>query len=136
MTIRETDEVNKVIRFSVQGSVTGEDGVGVSTERFVSKSRRVVIEPEDWHLARAYNLRKILTPAGATCAWRTVRLAGDFYTPPVIDDATREHAVVLASGLDSGPHRLELISESSEPPLLEGVRIYRPPLQSHTGGEK
>ncbi len=136
MTIRETDEVNKVVRFSVQGSVTGEDGVGVSTERFVSKSRRVVIEPEDWHLARAYNLRKILTPAGATCAWRTVRLAADFYTPPVVDDATREHAVVLASGLDNGPHRLELISESSEPPLLEGVRIYRPPLQSHTGGEK
>lgn len=136
VTILETDEANKVVRSKVRGSVTGEDGVGVSTERFVSRSGRVVIEAGDWHLARAYSLRKVLTPVGALCRWRTVMLAADDYTPPAIEDATREHPVVLASGLTNGRHRLELTAETNEPPLLEGVRVYRPPLGPQSGGEQ
>lgn len=135
MTLVETDAENRVFRFCVTGSVTGEDGEGWSTSRFVSKSGRVVIEPEDWHLQRAAAYRKILTPPGAYCAWRTLRLAADVYIPPAIDDSTKEHAIVLASGLENARHRLELIAESQEPPMLEGIRVYRPPLAA-TGGPK
>ncbi|MCU0247661.1 MAG: hypothetical protein MUC42_13895, partial [Bryobacter sp.] len=59
MTLLETDEANKAVRFKVRGSATGDDGEGVSTERFVSKSGRIVIEAGDWHLARAFSLRKV-----------------------------------------------------------------------------
>ncbi len=136
MTILETDEANQVVRFKIRGSVTGEDGEGISTERFVSRSGRVVIETGDWHLARAYSLRKVLTPAGAVCRWRTLRLARDEYTPPAIEDATREHPVVLASGLTNGKHRLELIVETGEPPLLDGIRVFKPPLVKEQGGAR
>ena len=127
LTLTETDAASKVVRFTVRGSKTGADGEGISTERFVSKSGRVVIDPADWHLNRATEYSKKVTPAGAVCHWRVVPMFADVYEPPVMGDRTRDYAVTIANGLPNGKHRLELIAETPEAPLLESVRIYRPP---------
>lgn len=126
LIITETDDANKVVRFTVRGSKTGADGEGISTERFVSKSGRVVIDPADWHLNRATEYSKRRTPVGSACRWRVVPMFSDTYEPPVIGDRTRDYPVTIASGLSNGKHRLELIAETPEAPLLEAVRIYRP----------
>lgn len=128
LTITETDPANKAVRFEVRGSKTGPDGAGISTEKFVSKSGRVVISPEDWHLNRAYEYRKITTPVGAVCHWRALALYADVYEPPNVDDRTRDYPVTIAQGLPNTRHKLELIADSPEPPLLQAIRIYRPPL--------
>lgn len=128
LTITATDSVNRQVRFEVHGSRTGPDGSGISTERFVSKSGRVVIHPEDWHLNRAAEYSKVTTPVGAVCRWKAIPLYADIYEPPGIDDRTREYPVTVAQGLSNGKHQLELIAESPEPPLLEAIRVYRPPL--------
>jgi hypothetical protein len=52
----------------------------------------------------------------------------DVYEPPRVDDRTREYPLVVASGLKNGKHRLELVSETAEPPRIAAVRVYRPPL--------
>lgn len=128
LTITKTDPANQAVEFEVRGSKTGPDGSGISTERFVSRSKRVVLEPADWHLNRAYELRKTTTPVGAVCHWRVEPLFRDFYEPPRVDDRTREYPVTVARGLSNGTHRLEIISETPEALLLESIRIYRPPL--------
>lgn len=127
LTITETDAANKVVRFSVRGSRTGPDGEGLSTERFVSKSGRVVLDPADWHLNRAAEYSKKTTPAGSICRWQVVPMFSDSYEPPVIGDRTRDYSVTIANGLPNGKHRLELIADTPEAPLLESIRVYRPP---------
>jgi hypothetical protein len=126
LTIIDTDDANSVVRFTVRGSQTGPDGEGVSTERFVSKSGRVVLDPADWHLNRAAEYSKKTTPTGSVCHWRVVPMFSDTYEPPVIGDRTRDYPVTIANGLSNGKHLLELIAETPEAPLLESIRVYRP----------
>ena len=50
----------------MRGSATGEDGEGYSTNRFVSHSGRVVIEPDDWNLAYCVAVFKHALPENHT----------------------------------------------------------------------
>ena len=59
MRVVEASADESALRFEVYGSRTGPDGGGVSNERFVSRSGRVVIEPDDWGVKRAFDLRHI-----------------------------------------------------------------------------
>ena len=128
LKLLETDESNKVMRYEVRGSVTGWDGEGRSTERFVSNSGRVVIEPQDWHLARAYELQKKLTTVSSEASWDVVFLGTDVVEPRRIDDSTREYPVTIVQGLANGKHRLTLTQETVEPTQLEAIRVYCPPV--------
>jgi hypothetical protein len=112
------------LRFEVAGSETGPDGGGVSSERFVSKSGRVVIEPEDWTFARSFALRPLHTPAGFEVTWSVLPM----YRAPRIEDRTREQSTVLALGLVGAKHRLELIARGPNPPMIRALRVYRPPI--------
>ena len=62
-------------RFVAEGSVTGADGEGVSKEKFVSKSGRVVIHPQDWAMKRSFDLRKKPMPANWEVWWSVVPVA-------------------------------------------------------------
>ncbi|MEM7386354.1 MAG: SGNH/GDSL hydrolase family protein, partial [Verrucomicrobiota bacterium] len=62
------------IRFRVDGSVTGLDGEGFSDRRFVSRSGRVVIEPQDWHLEWCLGYRKMKLPDLFKIRWKTYPL--------------------------------------------------------------
>jgi hypothetical protein len=120
----------KQFSFTVTGSKTGPDGEGTSDKRFVSRSGRIVIEPQDWWLHADYNLAKKPTPEGYEVRWRVLPLFADRYAPPAALDSTREHAVTLAQGLSNGKHTLELIADDKNaPPPVAAFRVYRPPLK-------
>ncbi len=109
----------KSARFTLHGSITGDDGEGVSTNRFVSKSGRIVLEPEDWNLAYCYAVFKRAVPAGYEVKWQAV-LHGQDSVIPVTGPAGVENAVTVAQGLPPGKHVLEL----SGP--VAAVRSYYP----------
>ena len=107
-------------RFEVIGSKTGPDGVGMSTERFVSRSGRVIIEPGDWGVKRAFDLRHKPTPVGFEVRWQVIPMFVDRWQAPRVEDPSREYATTVALGLINGKHTLELTAVremSSERPL-------------------
>lgn len=130
LRVTSVDDAHRTIRFAVRGSRTGDDGAGISSEKFVSRSGRVVIEPGDWHFRRAYDLRKVPLPVGYEARWRVLPLFNDVYEPPRIDDRTREYSTLAASGLAPGKHVLELIAETAETPQIAAIRVYSPPLRT------
>jgi hypothetical protein len=123
-TITEMDDACKRFRFTVAGSVTGDDGTGDSETRFISRSGRVVIEPEYWFLAQACELTKQPFAAGHRIEWRSRLMGTDGLRAPAAIDPAREHVVTLAQGLRNGPHTLRL--EGTIP--LQCLRVYRPPV--------
>jgi hypothetical protein len=128
LRILEVNADESCAQFEVSGSSTGYDGRGVSTERFVSKSGRVVIEPGDWTLVRALKLRHCPTPRGFEVRWSVLPMFADIYTEPRIGDPSREKATTLALGLPNTRHKLGLIAEGSEVPKVREIRVYRPPV--------
>ena len=122
--IEPSDDL-KSFRFAVTGSVTGADGEGSSAERFVSRSGRVVIEPDDWSLARSREFTK--KPLGdAPLTWTIVPRFVDRWRAPANQDPTLEPATTLFSGLKNGHHTLELIADGDVSGLA-AIRIHRPP---------
>lgn len=113
--------------FDLVGSQTGPDGTGTSDQPFVSKSRRIVIAPEDWWPHHDWELSKKPTPEGFRIKWRVAAQFTDEYVAPTITDPTREWATTLAQGLHNGPHTLELVGDPKRTPIAV-VRVYTPPL--------
>ncbi|MEO8373507.1 MAG: SGNH/GDSL hydrolase family protein [Candidatus Solibacter sp.] len=129
LRVLETGPGDHPWRFQVTGSKTGPDGAGTSDQRFVSQSGRVVIEPGEWGVKRAFNLRKQPTPAGFEVRWQVLPLFTDLYRVPRIADPSKEYVTTLALGLSNGKHTLELVTTDRTNPPLRAIRVYRPPLQ-------
>ena len=89
--------------FRVSGSVTGEDGVGTNTERFVSNSGRVVIEPFDHWLGRTVLYGGGPIPDGFTASWAAVLNGADAVPTTLRPSAqVRGNCVVLAHRVVGG----------------------------------
>ena len=141
-----TDPYGKPIHFRVDGSVTGFDGEGWSTNRFVSKSGRVILEVGDFNTEiydyfcrramPSYKDERLidyfkshLAKPGVKIYWKTL-LAGA--SDPVSGGAGE--STVLAQGFENGPHRLSIkYPLGVEPGIshgvvrgLKGFRVYRP----------
>jgi hypothetical protein len=129
LRVLETNADDSRWRFEVVGSRTGKDGEGVSTERFVSRSGRVVIEPTDYGVKRAFDLLHVLTPVGFEVKWSVAPMFCDVYRAPRVADPSREYAVNLALGLSNGKHTLELTASGRTPPTIGVIRVYRPPVR-------
>ena len=129
LRVLETNAGDSRWRFEVVGSKTGKDGEGVSTERFVSQSGRVEIEPADYGVKRAFDLRHILTPVGFEVKWRVEAMFHDVYRAPRVSDPSREDSVTLALGLSNGKHVLEMAARGKTPPPIKAIRVYRPPVR-------
>ncbi len=110
----EANEDLSRIRFRVTGTKTGDDGEGVSTERFVSQSGRVVLDPRDWAMKRSFDLKKAPMPKDWEFGWRVVPLFADRYQPGT-----------LIGGCPPGVHRLELVA-GGEKPKIKAFRVWRP----------
>jgi hypothetical protein len=127
MNIEQLSPEGKICRFSLRGSLTGEDGQGYSTNRFVSRSGRIVIEPEDWNVAYSVSVFKRSLPPNHTATWRAVLRGADVTAPPTAAPGT-EACVSVAQGLAPGRHVLELrgpgLSEQAS-----AVRFYCPQTQ-------
>ena len=95
------------ILFKVEGSVTGPDGEGVSTERFVSPSGRVVIEPSDIPLAWQFGYTKKTLLPDFKVTWKNYPLFTDPYQASAAGTRT-----VLVQNCANGPHTLTIRPES------------------------
>jgi hypothetical protein len=115
LKVIEVDEKAERIRFTVAGSKTGPDGEGVSSERFVSKSGRVVIEPGDWWVKTIHQGGKRL-PVGFEIKWKAIPLFSDAWAG--------EETLTVAQGLPNGKHTLEIVGSGS----IRAIRVYRPPV--------
>lgn len=120
----------KEFKFEVTGSVTGNDGTGDSRERFVSKSGRVVIEPQDWSkLARARSMTEIPLPEDFRITWKSIPQYKDEFLAPAVHNSVIESATTVVQGIPNGPHRLTLIAaDEAAAKTLKAVRIYTPRL--------
>jgi hypothetical protein len=128
LRITQIDDAAEHIAFEVAGSVTGPDGQGTNAERFVSKSGRVVIEPQDWHVKRSRDQLKQPCPAGFEVKWKVVPLFTDEWSPEAPADPSHEYPTTAAQGLPNAKHVLELVSDGPAP-ALRAVRTYRPGLE-------
>jgi len=121
-------------RFSVSGSATGPDGSGVSTNRFVSHSGRVVIGPDDWHKRQPAGQDQL----GRVLAWNSEDRNLDDYVSQAVAGQSTEPVTTLVNDLPDGPHVLELIADSADAlPSITQFRIHHPAGQmpgSETGG--
>ena len=112
--------------FSVSGSVTGGDGSGRGSQRFVSDSGRIVIEPKDWVFEYDKKVGRRPAPDGFEVRWKVIPLFVDEYAPARVTDTTREDPTALASNLKNAKHTLSLVATGGKP-AIEAIRVYRPP---------
>lgn len=96
----------KKIHYKVRGSVTGEDGEGWSTEHFVSRSGRAIIEPSDWRVAWTLGYRKATLPDGFKVTWKSYPMFCRCYEPAPADART-----LLVQGCSNGTHTLTLVPQ-------------------------
>ena len=116
----------KRFAFSLAGSKTGPDGDGRSDARFVSKSGRVVIEPDAWNVGYALRLAGIKPmPEKLLVKWWVLPFFADKFVSPDVNDATSETIVPIAQGLSNAKHVLEISGTEATP--IEAIRVYRPP---------
>jgi len=137
MQVRKAADEDKHFTFSLAGTKTGADGEGRSDQRFVSKSGRVVIEPEDWNVSYALGLAKVKpVPPQFSVSWDIVPRFTDELTFAWIQPSDRlpvqaasESIVSVANGLPPGKHTLEITGDASAP--LIAIRIHTPPLKAN-----
>jgi hypothetical protein len=113
-------------KFQATGSVTGADGEGDTTNRFVSKSGRVVLDVDDYNFTPALVMSR--NPAATTfqVRWRVAPQGVDEFAVPAARNPFGETVVTVAQGLANGRHTLEVTGGPDTP--VAAVRVYRPPL--------
>ncbi len=129
LTLTEMSDDMKNVKFTLQGSKSGADGEGVSTNRFESQSRRIVIDPEDWNLPFCRIVFNHALAPGFQIHWQVRPLFQDVFHATATQDPTIENTITLAQGLANGHHHLELRGRSAA--NLAALRVYRPPMGFH-----
>jgi hypothetical protein len=103
----------KDFKYAVAGTKTGPDGEGSSAARFVSTSRRVVLDPKDFFFE---NCRKPIAP-GFEIKWSS--------RPQFADVLKAPGWTTIVQGLPNGRHVLELKGDAK----IKLLRVYRPPVK-------
>ena len=117
VTLARASDDYKSFQFSLTGSKTGPDGLGSAGRKFISKSGRIVIEPDDWNLqfCRKVFARKL--DDGFRITWKSIPRW----------DALPLQRRTFAQGLSNGKHTLELSGAALQQYGLTGLRFFRPP---------
>lgn len=116
---------DKSFRYSVSGSVTGEDGEGQSDQDFASRSGRVQIAKDDWFTG----FSKDTMIVGFKATWEARLQSQNSYQTPLTPNAATEYATTLAQGFSNAPHSLELVARDGKQPAISAIRVYEPPLR-------
>jgi hypothetical protein len=116
---------DKSFRYSVSGSVTGEDGEGQSDQDFASRSGRVQIAKGDWFTG----FSKDTITVGFKATWEARLQSQDSYQTPLTPNAASEYATTLAQGFSNTAHTLELVARDGKQPAISAIRVYEPPLK-------
>jgi len=129
LTVRDsiTNDWPPRLSFSLEGSKTGPDGEGWSTNLFVSNSGRVVIDPDGWLMLFWAFLRPLpKLPEGHQIRWRSFIQGIDEFTPE-IENPGLEPVVTLAHGLANGSHVLTLqAADESARNAIRAIRVFNP----------
>jgi len=104
-------------RFTLKGSVTGEDGEGITTEPFVSKSGRVKIPVRAWS-----DWQQWPHPApGRETRWSVHPLFTDVWTARPAGEE-----VLLLQGCSNTTHKLTIKLPKGAKSGIEGFRVWKP----------
>lgn len=128
--ILECDLEKDILRYEVSGSKTGPDGIGDHKKRFISKSGRVVIEPNMWMVNWSLRYKKASLPEDYKVTWETKPLFVDNWKQPTISDSSKEYSTTLAQGMKNGEHTLTLSPKTKGKLPIDSFRVYHPPLES------
>lgn len=120
LSIIWVDTIQQKIRFSLSGSVTGEDGVGSSDSLFRSTSDKIIIQPGFWFRAKEFAKFPWLKP-GDVLHWQVRSMCHDEIKPQ--PSAT----ITIIQGLENGPHQLQLQGKALKD--LQALIVYEPPLK-------
>ena len=114
--------------FTVSASKTGDEGSGDSSHSFLSKSGTIGIEPQDWILQSAFELKHIPLQAPFEVHWSVKNICDG--EPEVIDrgDGTMQYRYVLGAGLSNERHTVKLSSPPNDLADITEFRAYKPPL--------
>ncbi|OGV72719.1 MAG: hypothetical protein A3K19_02775 [Lentisphaerae bacterium RIFOXYB12_FULL_65_16] len=124
----ECDIEKNILKYEVEGSVTGLDGQGDQSKKFVSNSGRVVIDPGMWMVVHTLKYKKIPLPTDFVVTWEVKPLFVDTYQAPKTENAAKEYYTTLAQGLSNGKHTLKLVPNGDGALPIATFRAYRPPL--------
>lgn len=128
--ITEINHDASQFKFEVSGSKTGRDGIGISEQKFVSNSGRVVIEPKNWWLKNAREQSGKTTPKGFEIKWQVKPMFADTYIAPKVENSALEYLTTLAQNLKNCKHKLEIIPDKNGIVPIQTLRVYKPPLMS------
>jgi hypothetical protein len=120
-------------KFSLRGSVTGEDGQGSTIENFVSKSGRIIIDANDWRYIPDY---KPNMPGQPKQPAMILQIARDYLDQVSCLPDPGGHAqgdipyqyVTIADGLSPGEHELTLIPSDTGSFSIQTVEVHNPPM--------
>jgi hypothetical protein len=124
LKIDQVTSDGKLCHFALRGSISGDDGEGWSTNRFVSKSGRIAIEPDDWNLAYSIAVFNRPLPENHLVTWRSVLQGTDMAVPPTVSPGM-EACLTLAQGRLPGRHVLMLRAEGLAE-IIQAIRVYCP----------
>jgi len=124
LKINEISDDGQTVRFGLRGSVTGEDGDGISTNRFVSRSGRVLLMPEDWNLAYCYRVFHRTLAPGHTIEWSAEARGADTVSATTGPGVAAAGWVTVAQGLSNQLHQVEFGGVSSGSVM---ARVFQPP---------
>ncbi len=127
MTPHDFSSDSQRFAFSVRGSVTGPDGEGTNTQRFVSRSGRVVIEPGDHWLSLAVHWsggRPV--PEGYEAHWRVDRHFLEELPARTAPAYGARIVPRVLQGLADGPHRLRLVAVDGIGGGIDAVHVGSP----------
>ena len=117
ITLANASDDYQTFIFSLTGSKTGPDGIGSAGKKFVSKSGRIVIEPDDWNLQFCRKALARRLSDGFQITWKSIPL----WNTKLTGDGP------LLQGLPNGQHTLVLTGPALQKAGLSALRIYRPP---------
>jgi lysophospholipase L1-like esterase len=102
--------------FEARGSLTGDDGKGDSYSAFVSASKRVTIEPQDWATNYGYVVSKKVPPDGFEVSWT--------YAANFKDTIEGGGWHTIAQGLPNRDYSVRLTGKGLD--KVVEVKVFRP----------
>jgi hypothetical protein len=128
LTLTRISPDQKSFSFSVEASITGNEGGGDSAHDFLSKSGRLSIERQDWMVEPAFELKHIPLQAPFAVNWSVNDVCDG--SPEAIDrgEGSMEYRYVLGTGLVNERHRVTLSLSPGDLANVTEFRAYKPRL--------
>lgn len=128
LTAHIDSDNGRKFRFTVVGSVTGNDGQGDHTKRFVSTSGRLRIDPRRFSFAEAVQIRKRALPEEFDVHWKVYLTGVDVWKPELREDPGAIDHTTLVQGVANEPHVLTIIPTGDGPVPVASLTVHRPPV--------